>query len=73
MSTRPTSSNLFSLLRDPEILIRRRNFGEPSSLFDFEEVMSIPHNNQGLPPAGLPPLNNNVPPLVVRPNGPAPR
>ncbi|GKA49300.1 reverse transcriptase domain-containing protein [Tanacetum coccineum] len=73
MSTRSTSSNLFSPLRDPESLIRRRNLGEPSSLFDFEEVMSIPHNNQGPPPAGPPPPNNNGPPSVVRPNGPAPR
>ncbi|GKA94064.1 hypothetical protein Tco_0816050, partial [Tanacetum coccineum] len=73
MSTRSTSSNLFSPLRDPESLIRRRNLGEPSSLFDFEEVMSIPHNNQGPPPAGPPPPNNNGPPSVVRPSGPAPR
>ncbi|GJT32597.1 reverse transcriptase domain-containing protein [Tanacetum coccineum] len=73
MSTSSTSSNLFSSLRDPESLIRRRNLGEPSSLFDFEDVMSIPHNNMGSPPAGPPPPNNNGPPLVVRPNGPAPR
>ncbi|GJX97938.1 hypothetical protein Tco_0354957 [Tanacetum coccineum] len=59
MSTRATSSNLYSPLRDPESLIRRRNLGEPSSLFDFEEVMSIP--------------NNNGPPPVVRPSEPAPR
>ncbi|GJT52174.1 reverse transcriptase domain-containing protein [Tanacetum coccineum] len=73
MSTRSTSSNLFSPLKDPESLIRRRNLGEPSSLFDFEEVISIPHNNQGSPHAGPPPPNNNGPPPVVRPNGPAPR
>ncbi|GJY50953.1 hypothetical protein Tco_0441800 [Tanacetum coccineum] len=73
MSTRSTSSNLFSPLRDPESLIRRRNLGEPPSLFDFEEVMSIPHNNKGPPPAGPPPPTNNGPPPVVRPNGPAPR
>ncbi|GJV46591.1 reverse transcriptase domain-containing protein [Tanacetum coccineum] len=73
MSTRSTSSNLFSPLRDPESLIRRRNLGEPSSLFDFKEVMSIPHNNMGPPPAGPPPPPNNGPPPVVRPNGPAPR
>ncbi|GKA15287.1 reverse transcriptase domain-containing protein [Tanacetum coccineum] len=66
MSTRSTSSNLFSLLRDPESLIRRRNLGEPSSLFDFEETMSIPHNNQGPPPAGPPPQNNYGPPLVAK-------
>ncbi|GJT52742.1 hypothetical protein Tco_0978899 [Tanacetum coccineum] len=66
MSTRSTSSNLFSPLRDPESLIRRRNLGEPSSLFDFEEVMNIPHNNMGPPP-----LPNNGPPPVVRPNGPS--
>ncbi|GJV48593.1 reverse transcriptase domain-containing protein [Tanacetum coccineum] len=70
MSTRSSSSNLFSSL--PESLIRRRNLGEPSSLFDFEEVMRIPHNNMGPPPAGPPPPNNGPPP-VVRPNGPAPR
>ncbi|GJX03336.1 reverse transcriptase domain-containing protein [Tanacetum coccineum] len=67
MSTRFTSSNLFSPLRDPESLIRRRNLGEPSSLFDFEETMSIPHNNQGPPPAGPLSQNNNGPPPVVRP------
>nr|GEW71019.1 hypothetical protein [Tanacetum cinerariifolium] len=72
MSTRSTSSNLFSPLKDPESLIRRRNFNEPSSLFDFEETMSIPHNNQGPPPTGPPPQNNNGPPPVVRPNGTAP-
>ncbi|GJZ48769.1 reverse transcriptase domain-containing protein [Tanacetum coccineum] len=73
MSTRSNSSNLFSPLRDPESLIRRRNLGEPSSLFDFEEVMSIPHNNMGPPPAGPPPPNNNGPPPMVRPNAQAPR
>nr|GEW12900.1 reverse transcriptase domain-containing protein [Tanacetum cinerariifolium] len=74
MSTRSTYSNLFSPLRDPESLIRRRNLGEPSSLFDFEEVMNNNHNNQGPPPARPPPpQNNNGLPLVVRPNGPVPR
>ncbi|GKE34242.1 reverse transcriptase domain-containing protein, partial [Tanacetum coccineum] len=58
---------------DPESLIRRRNFGDPSSLFNFKEFMSIPHNNQGPPPAGPPPPPNNGPPLVVRPNKPTPR
>nr|GEV84352.1 reverse transcriptase domain-containing protein [Tanacetum cinerariifolium] len=72
MSTRSTYSNLYSPLKDPESLIRRRNFSEPSSLFDFEEIMGIPHNNQGLPPAGPPYQNNNGPHPVVRPNGPAP-
>ncbi|GJS33100.1 reverse transcriptase domain-containing protein [Tanacetum coccineum] len=57
----------------PESLIRRRNLGEPSSLFDFEEVMSIAHNNMGPPPTGPPPSPNNGPPPVVRPNGQAPR
>ncbi|GKB02741.1 reverse transcriptase domain-containing protein [Tanacetum coccineum] len=73
MSTRSNSSNLFSPLRDPESLIRQRNLCEPSSLFDFEEVMSIPHNNMGSPPAGPPPPYNNGPPLMMRPNGQAPR
>ncbi|GKA06864.1 hypothetical protein Tco_0686088 [Tanacetum coccineum] len=58
---------------DPESLIRRRNLGEPSSLFNFEEVMSIPHNNMGPPPAGPHPPNNNGTPPMVRPNGQAPR
>ncbi|GKD79590.1 reverse transcriptase domain-containing protein [Tanacetum coccineum] len=73
MSSRSTSSNLFSPLRDPESLIRQRNLGEPSSLFDFKEVMSIPHNNQGSPLARPPPPNNNGLPPMVRPNGLAPR
>ncbi|GKD97632.1 hypothetical protein Tco_1381529, partial [Tanacetum coccineum] len=72
MSTRSNSSNLFSPLRDPESFIRRRNLGKPSSLFDFDETVSIPHNNQGPPPAGPPPQNNNGLPSVVRPNGLAP-
>nr|GEX16779.1 hypothetical protein [Tanacetum cinerariifolium] len=72
MSTRSTSSILFSSLRNPVSLIRRRNLGEPSSLFDFKEVISIPHNNQGPPPASPHPPNNNGPPLMVRPNGPDP-
>ncbi|GKA81030.1 reverse transcriptase domain-containing protein [Tanacetum coccineum] len=37
---------------------------EPSSLFDFEEVMSIPHNSMGQPPTGPPPPNNTGSPLV---------
>nr|GEW13336.1 reverse transcriptase domain-containing protein [Tanacetum cinerariifolium] len=65
MSTRSISSHLFSPLRDPEGLIRRRNLGEPSYLFDFEEVMN---NNQNQEP---PPQNS--PPLMVSPNGQAPR
>nr|GEY06098.1 reverse transcriptase domain-containing protein [Tanacetum cinerariifolium] len=72
MSTRSTFSNIFYPLRDPESLIRRRNLGKPSSLFDFEETMSILHNNQGPPRVGPPPQNNNGPPPLVRPNGPAP-
>nr|GEX38637.1 reverse transcriptase domain-containing protein [Tanacetum cinerariifolium] len=61
MSTRSNSSHLFSPLRDLKSLIRRRILGEPSSLFDFEEVMN---NNQNLEP---PPQNG--PPPMVRPNG----
>ncbi|GJZ18984.1 reverse transcriptase domain-containing protein [Tanacetum coccineum] len=73
VSTRSTSSNLFSPLRDPESLIRRRNLGESSSFFNFEDVMSIPHNNIGPPPARPPPPNNNGPPPMLRPNKQAPR
>nr|GEY18649.1 hypothetical protein [Tanacetum cinerariifolium] len=39
--------------------------GEPSSLFDFEEVMNNNHNQE-------PPLQNGPPPMVI-PNGQAPR
>ncbi|GJW30907.1 reverse transcriptase domain-containing protein [Tanacetum coccineum] len=73
MSTRSNFANLFYPLRDLKSLIRRRNLGELSSLFDFEEVMSIHHNNMGPPPAGPPHQLNNGPPPVVRPNGKAPR
>nr|GEV82879.1 reverse transcriptase domain-containing protein [Tanacetum cinerariifolium] len=50
----------------------KRQEGELSSLFDFEEVMNINHNQEP-PPAGPPSKNNNGPPLMVRPNGKAPR
>nr|GEX85724.1 reverse transcriptase domain-containing protein [Tanacetum cinerariifolium] len=39
--------------------------GEPSSLFDFKEVMNNNHNQKPPP--------QNGPPLMVRPNGQAPR
>nr|GEU86093.1 hypothetical protein [Tanacetum cinerariifolium] len=48
------------------------NLGEPSSLFDFEEVMNNNHNQEP-PSAGPPPQNNNGPPPMARPNGQAPR
>nr|GFB60149.1 reverse transcriptase domain-containing protein [Tanacetum cinerariifolium] len=38
---------------------------EPSSFFDFEEVMNNNHNQEPPP--------QNVPPSMVRPNGKAPR
>nr|GEZ86527.1 reverse transcriptase domain-containing protein [Tanacetum cinerariifolium] len=60
-----SSSHLFSPLRDTESLNRRRNLGEPSILFDFEEVMNNSHNQE-------PPPQNDPPPMV-RPNGQAPR
>ncbi|GKB96883.1 reverse transcriptase domain-containing protein [Tanacetum coccineum] len=64
--------NLFVLKWCDEDLSKSSK-GEPSSLFDFEEVMSIPHNNMGPPPARPPPPPNNGPPPVLRPNGQAPR
>nr|GEU74991.1 reverse transcriptase domain-containing protein [Tanacetum cinerariifolium] len=45
--------------------MRRRIPGEPSSLFDFEEVMNNNNNQEPLP--------QNGPPSMVRPNGQAPR
>nr|GEX72736.1 hypothetical protein [Tanacetum cinerariifolium] len=56
MSTRSNSSHLFSSLRDPESLIRQRNLGEPSSLFDFEEVMNNNQNQEPPPQNGPPPM-----------------
>nr|GEV51602.1 reverse transcriptase domain-containing protein [Tanacetum cinerariifolium] len=50
---------------DPESLVRRRNIGELSSIFDFEEVMNNNHNQEP------PPQNNDGPPPMVRPNGQA--
>nr|GFB40858.1 reverse transcriptase domain-containing protein [Tanacetum cinerariifolium] len=41
------------------------NLGEPSSLFEFEEVMNNNHNQE--------PPSENGPPPMVRPNGLAPR
>nr|GEW56473.1 reverse transcriptase domain-containing protein [Tanacetum cinerariifolium] len=72
MSTRSNSSYLFSPLRDLESLIRQRNLGEPSSVFDFEEVMNNNHNQEP-PHAGPRTQNNNGPPPMMRPNGEAPR
>nr|GFA04856.1 reverse transcriptase domain-containing protein [Tanacetum cinerariifolium] len=54
------------MIRDGwSVLKARRNLGEPSSLFDFEEVMNNNHNQEPPP--------QNGPPSMVRPNGKAPR
>nr|GEV05779.1 reverse transcriptase domain-containing protein [Tanacetum cinerariifolium] len=50
MCPRSSTIDFFSPFEDPERLIRRRNQGEPSLLFDFEEINM--NNNQGPPPAG---------------------
>nr|GFD25339.1 reverse transcriptase domain-containing protein [Tanacetum cinerariifolium] len=57
----------FLRFETPRVLFDRRNLGEPSSLFDFEEVINNNHNQEP------PPQNNNGPPLMVIPNGQAPR
>ncbi|GJX61793.1 hypothetical protein Tco_0294693 [Tanacetum coccineum] len=57
MCTRSSTTDLFSPFEDPERLISRRNQGEPSLLFDFEEINMDPNNNQGPPPAGPIPQN----------------
>ncbi|GJZ07777.1 hypothetical protein Tco_0542060 [Tanacetum coccineum] len=66
MSTRSSSSNLFSPFSDPESVIRnrRRNLDDPSLLLDFDEInMSNNLNiNPGPPLAGLPSQNHNGPP-----------
>ncbi|GJT52284.1 hypothetical protein Tco_0978441 [Tanacetum coccineum] len=43
MCTRSSTTNLFSPFEDPERLISRRNRGEPSLLFDFEEINTNPN------------------------------
>ncbi|GJZ35437.1 reverse transcriptase domain-containing protein [Tanacetum coccineum] len=66
MGTHSSSSNLIPPFSDPESVIRarRRNFGDPSRLLDFEEInMSNNLNiNPGPPSAGPPPQNHNGPP-----------
>nr|GEW00822.1 reverse transcriptase domain-containing protein [Tanacetum cinerariifolium] len=57
MTTHSNSSHLLSPLRDPESLIGRRNLGEPSSLFDFEEVMNNNHTQEPPPQNGPPPMS----------------
>ncbi|GJY67507.1 hypothetical protein Tco_0469745 [Tanacetum coccineum] len=56
MSTRSTSTDLVPPFFDPESVIRNRrgNLGDPSLLFDFEEINMANNNNnvQGPPPAG---------------------
>ncbi|GKD55213.1 reverse transcriptase domain-containing protein [Tanacetum coccineum] len=63
MSTRSSTSNLVAPFSDPESVIRnrRRNIGDPSLLFDFEEINMNPNSNLGPPPAG-PILQNHGPP-----------
>nr|GEX39217.1 hypothetical protein [Tanacetum cinerariifolium] len=53
------------LFKDAAVVAHAKNLGEPSSLFDFEEVMNNNHNQE------LPPQNNNGPPPMMRPNGQA--
>nr|GEY15795.1 reverse transcriptase domain-containing protein [Tanacetum cinerariifolium] len=66
MSTRSSSSDLFSPSSDPESIIRnhRRNLGDPYLLLNFEEINMNPNNSLGQPPVG--PIPQNHGPL--RPN-----
>ncbi|GJR09876.1 reverse transcriptase domain-containing protein [Tanacetum coccineum] len=59
MSIRSSTSKLVVPFSNPESVIRnrRRNLGEPSLLFDFEEINMNPNNNLGPPPAGPIPQN----------------
>ncbi|GKB93455.1 hypothetical protein Tco_0979592 [Tanacetum coccineum] len=65
MSARSSSTDLFPPSFDPESIIRnrRRNLGEPSLLFHFEEInMSNNLNhNPGPPPVGPIPQNHSPP------------
>ncbi|GKD02464.1 hypothetical protein Tco_1177438 [Tanacetum coccineum] len=60
MCTRSSTTELVSPFSNPERVIRnrRRNRGEPSLLFDFEEINMDPINNQGPPPTGPIPQNS---------------
>ncbi|GJX58955.1 hypothetical protein Tco_0290345 [Tanacetum coccineum] len=55
MSTRSSTTKLVPPFFNPESVIRncRRNRGEPSRLFDFEEINMDLNLNHGPPPAGL--------------------
>nr|GEU34627.1 reverse transcriptase domain-containing protein [Tanacetum cinerariifolium] len=66
MSIRSNSSHLFSPLRDPESLIRQRNLSEPSSLFDFKEVLNNNQNQEPPPQNGLPPMKYFPPSMVTK-------
>ncbi|GKB96592.1 reverse transcriptase domain-containing protein, partial [Tanacetum coccineum] len=59
MSTRSSTTKLVAPFSNPENVIRnhQRNRGEPSLLFDFEEINMDPNNNHGPPPAGRIPQN----------------
>ncbi|GJW86178.1 hypothetical protein Tco_0161518 [Tanacetum coccineum] len=52
MCTRSSTTDLFSSFEDLKRLISQRNRGEPSLLFEFEEINMNYNNNQGPPPAG---------------------
>nr|GEZ05104.1 reverse transcriptase domain-containing protein [Tanacetum cinerariifolium] len=59
MSTSYSTTELISSFLNPERVIRyhRRSRGEPSLLFDYEEINMNPNNVQGPPPAGPFPQN----------------
>nr|GEV63060.1 reverse transcriptase domain-containing protein [Tanacetum cinerariifolium] len=56
-----STKNLVPIPRECEVT--SDNESEPSSLFDFKEVMNNNHNQEP-PPVGPPPQNNNGPPLM---------
>ncbi|GJX66017.1 reverse transcriptase domain-containing protein [Tanacetum coccineum] len=59
MCTRSSTTELVSPFSNPERVIcnRRSNPGQPSLLFDFEEINMNPNNNPGPPHAGPIPQN----------------
>nr|GEW44310.1 ribonuclease H-like domain-containing protein [Tanacetum cinerariifolium] len=59
MSTRSSTSKLIPPFSNPDSIIpnHRRNLGEASLLFDFEEINMNPNNNLGPPLAGPIPKN----------------
>nr|GEY91827.1 reverse transcriptase domain-containing protein [Tanacetum cinerariifolium] len=72
MSTRSSSTDLFSPSSDPKSIIQnhQRNLSDPSLLLDFEEINMNPNINLGPPPADPIPQNHGPPGPIPQNHGP---